>query len=423
MNVRSKITSLHSGAALANDCFTAIDSDSRTLISRASFKLSGILTKKCAGGSGGFLATAFPGSCVADTGSTATLAPCVEQVLRCRACRLLNEADGLDVDCDLFDDGVEQDSCEDTPGSTTTTTSTTQTTTTSSTTTTTVNLCSPPPDCSIVDTECALGVCNPANGACTLSPLVAGTACAAGAPAATITNVVVTDLSSADTKLDGGFDVNEWTHTLDVDVDVTTTDIDTHMAAVIGADACCTTGDVDLNRTVSYTVAFDVVSALSCQLTLDHSVLGAFSLLDERVANEDAGGTASITGVTAAVSVGGGPATDLSFSPSPGSRTHGLYGGEGDSDVEFSGSDSAVLVGSGNASVVFSVSFNIRAFSNSNLVFPAAGGDEIAVRMGLSDSITNGFTAGEYPNSGGALGSRNAALDGHFLLVNVIGTP
>jgi hypothetical protein len=39
------------------------------------------------------------------------LASCVDEAVACRVCLGLNEADGLDEDCDLLDDGVENSSC------------------------------------------------------------------------------------------------------------------------------------------------------------------------------------------------------------------------------------------------------------------------------------------------------------------------
>ena len=51
----------------------------------------------------------------------------------------------------------------------------------------------------------------------------------------------------------------------------------------------------------------------------------------------------------------------------------------------------------------------VEAFSNSNLDFPASAGNEAAVRFGANDSLTNNFTAGDYPG----LGNRNIAADGY----------
>jgi len=56
------------------------------------------------------LSAAFPGCGTADP---AELASCVDEVVACQVCIGLNEADDLDEDCDLLDDGVENSSCQE----------------------------------------------------------------------------------------------------------------------------------------------------------------------------------------------------------------------------------------------------------------------------------------------------------------------
>jgi hypothetical protein len=51
---------------------------------------------------------AFPGCGVAND---AALGACLDERIRCRACLLLNAADGLARDCDVFDDGTADASC------------------------------------------------------------------------------------------------------------------------------------------------------------------------------------------------------------------------------------------------------------------------------------------------------------------------
>lgn len=51
---------------------------------------------------------AFPGCGVAND---AALGACFDERIRCRACLLLNAADGLARDCDVFDDGTADASC------------------------------------------------------------------------------------------------------------------------------------------------------------------------------------------------------------------------------------------------------------------------------------------------------------------------
>lgn len=74
------------------------------LLSRCEEKFASVISKKCQGVD---LNDAFPGGC-AGVGGTAT---CVGERVDCRLCQQLNLADGLARDCDLFDDGTDNDSC------------------------------------------------------------------------------------------------------------------------------------------------------------------------------------------------------------------------------------------------------------------------------------------------------------------------
>jgi len=66
-----------------------------------------VLPRKCTS-PGVDLSSAFPGCGTADP---ANLAICVDQVVECRICTALNQADDLALDCDLLDDGVGNSSC------------------------------------------------------------------------------------------------------------------------------------------------------------------------------------------------------------------------------------------------------------------------------------------------------------------------
>ena len=55
-------------------------------------------------------ATVAPGECAA-SGSAAALGTCLQARTRCRACETLNTADGQDIDCDTFDNGLADSSC------------------------------------------------------------------------------------------------------------------------------------------------------------------------------------------------------------------------------------------------------------------------------------------------------------------------
>ena len=69
-------------------------------------KIRSAIDKKC--GSPVDTSTAFSGCGTADA---ATLAACLDQIVECNVCVLLNQADNLARDCDDFDDGTTNGSC------------------------------------------------------------------------------------------------------------------------------------------------------------------------------------------------------------------------------------------------------------------------------------------------------------------------
>jgi len=110
-------------------------------VAKAVGKLGVSTLKYCSGVGTG---TAFPGVCAGSPDFNA----CVDATVECRVCLMLNEMDGIAIDCDTFDDGNGfNNSCPPVIGPTTTTTSTststtnTNPTTTVSTTTTTLAVC------------------------------------------------------------------------------------------------------------------------------------------------------------------------------------------------------------------------------------------------------------------------------------------
>jgi len=113
-----------SAAALVNcvnDAGTAgsIAADTKGKIAKRLTKLNTDIVNKC--DQYGQTATAFPGDCAPMTG--APFGACVDAQVECRLCNALNPIDNLGVDCDLFDDGVANLSCE-VPGPTPTPTAT-----------------------------------------------------------------------------------------------------------------------------------------------------------------------------------------------------------------------------------------------------------------------------------------------------------
>ncbi|RIL04743.1 MAG: hypothetical protein DCC71_12895 [Proteobacteria bacterium] len=240
-------------------------------------------------------------------------------------------------------------------------------------------------------------------------------------PPTRIANATLTDLSPPNSKIDGAGDVQEWGHT--TRLSFTNTTANAHMKGVLGADAAFTTGDEEITRVARYRIELDVVADGAWELDLGHSILGAFSLKDEKVALEDAGGTASIGAVTATAQIAGGGGASFGFTTSPASVVHALGGGEGHTDQPFSGANAAILAGSGDAHVTIEFAMTLYAKSNSNAFFPAAAGDEVAIRMGKNDTIADNFTAGEYPSGHPAFAARDIDADGHFATVVLRAVP
>jgi len=238
-------------------------------------------------------------------------------------------------------------------------------------------------------------------------------------PQTRIENVVVTDLSSADSAVDSVFDVNEWRHRLRPTVSPTHVGID--LKGMLGADACCTVDDESRSAHAGYRVTFDVVpeNGDSWRIDLRQLMRGAHTLIDEKVLLEDAGGeTRFQTALTGRARLGTGAWQSFDATVTPASVVHALYGGEGTTNREFTGSGSLVLSGTTAQTVTVELGFDMFVRSNSNAFFPAAGGDEVAIRFGANDTITNGFTAGGYPGRG----NRDLLADGHRTTIDLTTT-
>jgi hypothetical protein len=83
--------------------------DRRGRLTRARARLQRELGERCAGAESP-LATLFPGVC-SGAADLAALADCADRAALCRLCQAQNAMDGLALDCDLFDDGVPDQSC------------------------------------------------------------------------------------------------------------------------------------------------------------------------------------------------------------------------------------------------------------------------------------------------------------------------
>ncbi len=83
--------------------------DSDLKLQAAQQKLTDTAKKKCIDTTQNTDAL-FPGDCVGQTGDPA-FGACVADLVECRVCGMLNDVDGLQVDCELFDDGLANASC------------------------------------------------------------------------------------------------------------------------------------------------------------------------------------------------------------------------------------------------------------------------------------------------------------------------
>ncbi len=232
-------------------------------------------------------------------------------------------------------------------------------------------------------------------------------------PQTRIENVAVTDLSSADSVTDSIFDVNEWRHRIRPSVSPNQVRVD--FKGMIGADACCATGDEERTAHAGYRVTLDVVpeNGESWQLDLSQLIQGAHTLYDEQNGSSV---TRFDTPVTGRARIGAGAWQAFDVTPSAPSAS---TGNSGDRYVPFTGSNALVLSGDAAQTVTVEFGFNLFARSESNVIFPIASGDEAAIRFGANDTIVNGFSAGGYPGTGG----RNIVTDGHFATINLTAVP
>ncbi|HEY2773102.1 MAG TPA: DUF4215 domain-containing protein [Candidatus Binatia bacterium] len=93
-----------SAAELAG-CYGVVTADLDGKIAKAAGKLSSTVNSKCPGG---FATALLAGPC----GSDADLPQCLDHRVSCRICSMFDAMDGLDGNCDLFDDQTLNGSCQ-----------------------------------------------------------------------------------------------------------------------------------------------------------------------------------------------------------------------------------------------------------------------------------------------------------------------
>jgi hypothetical protein len=233
-------------------------------------------------------------------------------------------------------------------------------------------------------------------------------------PQSHLENVTVTDLSTADYATDSVTgDSREWRHRIREQVSANNVTID--FDAVIGADEANWNENEEATAHAGYRVALDVVPAAgeTWQLDLGHLVRGAHTGVGDGTGGGYRAQSNISQTVTGRYQVDGGAwqafSIDVGSDGNP-NETTPWQGGpcECDFTEPFVGSNTAAIQGTAAQSVVVEFGFDLRAFSEARLS-QLKQGRESAIRLGLNDSLANGFTAGEYPG----LGNRNVVDDGH----------
>ena len=101
-------------AAALDDCVDdaatpgSIAADTKARVAKAVAKLGTDIAKKC--DALGVTTTSFPGTCTGRSGNA--LAQCLDRLAECRVCQAINAMDALLVNCDLFDDGAANGTCD-----------------------------------------------------------------------------------------------------------------------------------------------------------------------------------------------------------------------------------------------------------------------------------------------------------------------
>lgn len=233
-------------------------------------------------------------------------------------------------------------------------------------------------------------------------------------PQTHLADVTVTDLSSADYATDSVTgDSREWRHRLRQQVSSSQVMVD--LDGVIGADEANWNENEEATAHAGYRVAFDVEPAPgeTWQVDLGQLVRGSHNGVGDGIGGGYRAQSNISQNLTGRYQVDGGAWQNFNLavgSDGNPAETTPWQGGpcECNFNEPFIGSNSATFQGTAARSVVVEFGFDLRAFSESRLS-QLKQGRESAIRLGLNDSLANGFTAGEYPGPG----NRDVAADGH----------
>lgn len=236
-------------------------------------------------------------------------------------------------------------------------------------------------------------------------------------PQTRIANVVMTDSSDGDVEEDDAVsDSQQWRHR--IRKQQTSTSINTQYQFSIGADAATPFDDETIDKHGRYQLVFDIIpeNGESYSVNLAQQFRGAHTHVGEgnRANTQFLNPTGFTNHFVGRYSTNGGASwTNFGFNVSPSSQSSL----EANLNAGVFASNSAVITGSTQKHVIVEYYMHLRAFSDSNAnPFGDFGdGSEAAIRGGLNDTLTNGFTAGEYPGQG----NRTASDDGQFSTITL----
>jgi hypothetical protein len=97
-----------SGEMLSSAARDFINSDAKDRIAKAGWKLAEKIGRTCQGD----LASLFPGTCSDRAGTPLGLAQCADEAARCRGCKAAEGFGALTLDCEQFDNGLADSSCQ-----------------------------------------------------------------------------------------------------------------------------------------------------------------------------------------------------------------------------------------------------------------------------------------------------------------------
>jgi len=97
-----------SGAMLSSAARDFIDDDAKGKIARAEQRVADKIGRVCPGD----LASLFPGTCSGRAGTASDLAQCFNEAARCRGCKAAEGFGALTLDCEEFDNGLADSSCQ-----------------------------------------------------------------------------------------------------------------------------------------------------------------------------------------------------------------------------------------------------------------------------------------------------------------------